>query len=47
MRADLPTSLAGWEEALARRFLTAAGEGGALFKTTARPSLSVRRATTR
>jgi hypothetical protein len=27
MRADLPTSLAGWEEALTRRFLTAEGEG--------------------
>ncbi|HEV2159468.1 hypothetical protein [Bradyrhizobium sp.] len=27
MRAELPTSLAEWEEALTRRFLTAAGEG--------------------
>jgi hypothetical protein len=27
MRAELPTSLADWEEALTRRFLTAAGEG--------------------
>lgn len=27
MRTDLPTSLADWEEALTRRFLTAAGEG--------------------
>lgn len=27
MSADLPTSLADWEEALTRRFLTAAGEG--------------------
>jgi hypothetical protein len=27
MRADLPTGLSDWEEALTRRFLTAAGEG--------------------
>lgn len=27
MRADLPSALADWEEALTRRFLTAAGEG--------------------
>jgi len=27
MRADLPTSLSDWEEALTQRFLTAAGEG--------------------
>src|SRR5262245_14855937 len=27
MRADLPTCLSDWEEALTRRFLTAAGEG--------------------
>jgi hypothetical protein len=27
MHADLPSSLAGWEDALTRRFLTAAGEG--------------------